>query len=153
MANFDISSGKVQLTCPYCKHEFPFDNGWIDEEYEKAKKDFQDSSAEITRLKSLPRSVQRQYEGRIKALGLRILDAQNRCTALKKVRKQKDQQLNAYSYFIFKGLVRDEVGEKRWNELIEATNKELEAYRLSGLMWHEYTISRSKTPVTSINKL
>ena len=144
---------KVQLTCPYCKQEFPFDNGWIDKEYEEAKREFQECSREITGLKALPWKVQKQHEGKIKALGIRIQDAQARCTALKKVRKLKDQQLNSYMFHIFKGLVRDEVGEKRWKELLDEAQKELEAYELSGLMWHEYTISRSKTPVTSINKL
>lgn len=143
----------VQLTCPYCKQEFPFDSGWIDDEIEGAKKEFQELTAEMTRIRALPRKAQRQYEGRTKILSMKIQDAQMRLTALKNVRKRRDQQLNQYLFHIFKGLVRDEVGEKRWQELLEAASKELEAYEASGLMWHEYTISRSKTPVTSINKL
>lgn len=72
---------------------------------------------------------------------------------LKAIRKGADQHVMRAKYNIFKGIVRDRYGEQAVLEMLKETDKELEAYKVSGLMWHEYTRSNSKSNVTSINKL
>lgn len=143
----------VQLTCPYCKKEFPFNSGDLDKEYEAAKREFIELSREITILKNQPYSVRKMNEGKIKVLGQKVQDAQFRCTAIKKARKLKDQQLNHYKMIIYREIVKDLIGEDAEKKVLEEAVKELEAYKVSGLMRHEYTRSNAKPSVTSTNKL
>jgi hypothetical protein len=144
---------RVQLTCPYCKKEFPFNNGWLDKEYEAEKTELQRLTREISVLKAQPYSVQRKNEGKIKALGLRIQDCQMRCTALRKVRKLKDQQLENYKFLIYRRIIAEKFGQEFDIDVTSRALQELEAYKISGLMWHEYTKARYKKGVTSIGKL
>lgn len=144
---------KVQLVCPYCKKEFPFDNGWIDAEYHREKEMFARLSREITSLKSLPFSVQKKKEGEIKTLGLKIQDCQMRLIALKKVRKQKDFQLKVHEMYIYREIIKRELGEEKEKEILAETIKELEAYEAAEFMKRDYSRANSKKSVTSINKL
>ena len=148
-----VTPDKVQLVCPYCKKEFPFDNGELDTEIERAKKKHQELSVEITHLKSQPISVQKKNEGKIKRIGLEIQDNMQRLTALKKARKLKDQQLNMHKFYIYRGIVEREYGYDVDRKILEETIKELEAYEIGQFMKRDYTRANSKKDVTSINKL
>ena len=53
----------------------------------------------------------------------------------------------------FKHLVREEIGDEAYLRLVKQAQADTEAYKISGLMRHEYTRANYKTAVTSINKL
>jgi hypothetical protein len=144
---------KVQLVCPYCKKEFPFDNGRLDEEIERAKKKHQSMSAELAHLKSRPISFQKKNEGKIKRLGLEIQDTMQVLTALKKARKLKDQQLNMHKFYLYRSIVEREYGYDVDRKILCEAIKELEAYEIGQFMKRDYSKSNSKKDVTSINKL
>lgn len=72
---------------------------------------------------------------------------------LKAVRKVADQQIKAHEYLAFKQAVKERCGEEAYREMIAQAEKDVEAYKISGLMRHEYTRSAAKPNITSINKL
>lgn len=88
-----------------------------------------------------------------KVLVLELSDLMVKISGLKAIRKAGDQQIKAFEYMIFKEIVKDRYGEKAYHEILEAVEQELQAYKASGLMRHEYTRSGAKSNVTSINKL
>ena len=49
-------------------------------------------------------------------------------------------------------LVKERIGEAEYMKLILQAEKELDAYKVSGQMWREYSHSKGKS-VISINKL
>ena len=108
---------------------------------------------ELASIKCASRAAQRSREGRRKVLVLELSDLMVKISGLKAIRKAGDQQIKAFEYMIFKEIVKDRYGEKAYHEILEAVEQELQAYKASGLMRHEYTRSGAKSNVTSINKL
>lgn len=141
----------VQLTCPYCKREFPYNNGKLDAEISKIGQRIITINKEIVEIKHGPKS--QETWNRRKRLTEELATLQEKISGLKAVRKAADQQINAYEHQLLKEAVKDRLGEKEYLKIIAEVEKELEAYRISGLMRHEYTRSNSKSDVTSINKL
>ena len=71
---------------------------------------------------------------------------------MKAIRKAADQQLNQAQFQIFRELVKDRLGEDEYKKLVLQAEKELDAYKLSGLMRHEYSRAKGQS-ITNINKL
>lgn len=86
--------------------------------------------------------------GRKKALA----EKQEQIGELKAIRKAADQQLRYAESVIFRELVKDRLGEKEYMKLVLEAEKEIDAYKISGQMWHEYSRARGQS-VTNINKL
>ena len=143
----------IQMTCPFCKREFPYDNGKIDREISQAGQRIAEINRELASIKCASRTTQRSREGRRKVLVLELSDLMVKISELKAIRKASDQQIKSYEYMIFKEIVKDRYGEKAYHEILDAVIKELQAYKTSGLMRHEYTRAGAKSSVTSINKL
>lgn len=143
----------IQMTCPYCKKEFPFDNGKLDKEIEMSKQKIAKVNEELVQIKALPKSLRKMREGRRKVLVLEQHREQSRVTELKSIRKASDQQIKYYEYQEFKNIVKELYGEEAYKKIIELVDENIKAYKLSGLMRHEYTRSQNKCAVTSTNKL
>lgn len=141
----------LQLTCPYCKREFPYNNGKIDAEISRIGQRINAINKEIIEIKHGKKNDE-TWERR-KMLIEELSGLQKKIAGLKAVRKAADQQINDYSYQLLKEAIKDRLGEKEYMKLLADIGRELEAYRISGLMRHEYTRSNSKSDVTSINKL
>lgn len=71
---------------------------------------------------------------------------------LKAIRKAADQQIKYAEAVIFLDLVKERLGEKEYMKLVLEAEKEMDAYKISGQMWHEYSRTRGQS-VTNINKL
>ena len=84
---------------------------------------------------------------------LELTELMERVSRLKAVRKACDQQIKFFEYQAFKEIVKERYGEDEYQKILAMVMEELKAYRISGLMRHEYTIGRSKKGVTSVNKL
>ena len=144
---------KYQLTCPKCKHEFTYDGGEIDAKIERLKNEITRHIKWLEEYKLMPKYKQNELRQtryyKKKSLGEMQTDLQ----ALKSQRKVANEHIQRSTLEIFAQLVRDEIGEKRYIELKQKAEQELEAYQLSGLMRHEYTRASSKGNVTNINKL
>lgn len=142
---------KFQLTCPKCKYEFGYDGGEIDAEIERLKNQINNIKEWLTEYNLKSRyskeKLSRERQFKINEMEQRTVQL----TALKSRRKAANQFINRTKEKIFLQLVKDEIGEDRYKKLMIKAEKELEAYQISGLMWHEYT--NNKKGVISINKL
>ena len=72
---------------------------------------------------------------------------------LKTIRKVADQHIRHYEYEEFKVAVKEKFGDAAYREIIDIVDERIKAYKISGLMRHEYTRAASKANATSINKL
>lgn len=143
----------LQMTCPYCKREFPYDNGNLDREISEIGHRISEISRELTEIKASQPAVRRAKEGRRKVLALESADLQIKIKELKAIRKACDQQIKRFELDTIKEIIRNRYGEAEFRKVIELMEAELQAYKLSGQMFHEYTRSGAKSNVTSINKL
>lgn len=143
----------VQMTCPYCKREFPFNNGKLDREISDIGQRISTINRELGEIKAAGPRARKAAEGRRKVLTLELQQLMERVSRLKAIRKASDQQIKQFEYQAFKELVRDRYGEEEYRKLLAMVDEEIKAYKASGLMHHEYTRSQHKSNVTSINKL
>ena len=144
---------KYQVTCPVCHHEWHYDNGYYDDNITRLGIEIQTITLQLSKHNQLPKSEQRARTDWWLSAKRVLAEKQKELAELKALRKQYDQQIKAYEYQTFKNLVKEYVGEIKYKELLKQMESELEAYRMSDLMRHEYTRSNSKSSVTSINKL
>ena len=144
---------RYQLTCPKCKHEFAYDNGYYDKEIARLGSEIHEITLKLQEHKLLPWPEQKArtdwYFRAKKALAERKKDLGD----LKAIRKAADQQVARFKNDAFKHLVREEIGDEAYIRIMKQAEADTEAYQASGLMRHEYTRSNAKSNVTSINKL
>ena len=81
-----------------------------------------------------------------------LAEKQEQIGELRAIRKAADQQLRYAESVIFRELVKARLGEKEYMKLVLEAEKEMDAYKISGQMWHEYSHARGQS-VTNINKL
>ena len=144
---------KYQLVCPKCKHEFTYDKDYYDRNIARLGVEIRDITLQLAEHNMLPYDKQRENtEWWIRAKRS-LAEKQKELAELKAFRKVSDQQIKAYEYQTFKNIVKEFVGQEQYMKFIEQMSEELEAYKLSGLMRHEYTRSNSKQNITSINKI
>ena len=143
---------KYQLTCPKCRHEFAYDNGYYDKNIEKLGHELHEMSIQLAKYKLLPRAEKERQKAWRDRLILENAVKTKQLAELKAIRKVSDQQIKSYEYLVFKELVKERYGEAVYKDLLEKTDAELAAYRASGLMRHEYS-RRGGAIVTSINKI
>ena len=144
---------KYQLTCPKCKHEFAYDNGHIDSEISRNAVAITSLNKELADFRLLPADERKRKKAWELRARQKLAELHQKQSQLKAFRKVADQQVNEMFLQTFKQLVKEECGEAAYKKLIEKALKEMEAYKISGLMMHEYTKANYKTAVTSINKL
>ena len=149
----EYKNDKYQLHCPRCNHEFTYDNGYYDKQIAKLGKEISEihlQLAKYNRLSTYGKRAKAEWKKRtVIALNEKTKDI----TELKAFRKMCDQQITSMAYITFKNVVREELGEEKYQYLLTKALNELEAYKTSGLMRHEYTRSNSLSNVTNINKL
>lgn len=144
----------IQMTCPFCKREFPFDNGNLDREIARLGVRVSQLHKRLSELKLLPKERRNSATKKERdSLINELRDREGKLAELKSYRKSADQQIKAYEYQLFKNAVKDKYGEEDYKKILYQVEEELEAYKLSGLMRHEYTKAAGKTAVTNINKL
>lgn len=144
---------KYQMTCPNCHYEFQYDNGYFDKNLERLGREIKDITLQLAKYKTLPEKERHRLSGWNHRTKVELVEKQKDYAELKNYRKLADQQVKKMEFHIFKRLVREKIGEPEYLKMIEMMEKEMEAYKVSGLMLHEYTRSAAKSSVTSINKL
>lgn len=141
------------LLCPKCKHEFKYDNEYIDENITKLGQEIHDINIQLAEYNLLSLDEKRRKRDWLLRAKKSISMKQKDLGELKAIRKKCDQQLKFYEHEILKRLIKERVGEIEYMKIIETMKEELEAYKISGLMWREYSRSNAKSNVTNINKL
>ena len=141
-----------QLRCPKCGHEFGYDNGYYDRNIERLGHEIQDLIRQLANHKLLPYAEQKARTDWWRRTKKTLSEKQEQLSELKAIRKAADQQLNQAQFQIFRELVKDRLGEDEYKKLVLQAEKELDAYKLSGLMRHEYSRAKGQS-ITNINKL
>lgn len=141
-----------QLRCPKCGHEFGYNNGYYDRNIERLGHEIQDIIRQLSQHKLLPYAEQRARTDWYLREKKTLAEKQEQLSELKSIRKAADQQLDWAQNRIFRELVKERLDEAEYMKLILQAEKELDAYKVSGQMWREYSRSKGKS-VTSINKL
>ena len=144
---------KYQLTCPKCKHEFAYDADYYDKNIARLGMEIKEITVQLQKHKMLPKSVQKaRTDWWLRAKKV-LAEKQEELAGLKAIRKVADQQIKFAEYSIFREMFKEKYGEQAYFEMIAKVHAEMEAYKVSGMMWHEYSRSNAKSSVTSINKL
>ena len=144
---------KYQLHCPKCNHEFAYDKDYYDRNIARLGTEIFNLTKQLQHHRTLPWPEQKRRTEWFFRTKEKIAEKQEELAGLKAIRKVADQQVKHAEYMIFKELVREQYGDEAYKSLLAKMEKELEAYKVSGLMLHEYTRSNSLSNVTSINKL
>lgn len=144
---------KYQLTCPKCKHEFAYDSDYYEKNIARLGQEINDINRQLAEHRLLPWPEQKaRSDWYFRAKKARA-EKQIELGELKAIRKASDQQVKWMQFQIFKNLVEEEIGTEAYRRLLAKAEEELEAYKVSGMMAHEYTRANYKTAATNINKL
>lgn len=144
----------LQMTCPFCKQEFPYDNGSLDRRISEKGQRIHEINARLAQIKYMDKRLWNASTRRErKSLTLELTALQRDIRELKDVRKACDQQIKHFEYQAFKDIVKERYGEAAYRSIIDQVEEELKAYKISDLMRHEYTRAPGRANVTSINKL
>lgn len=141
-----------QLRCPKCGHEFGYDNGYYDRNIERLGHEIADINRQLAQHKLLPFPEQKRRTDWFLRTKKALAEKQEQLGELKAIRKAADQQIKYAEAVIFRDLVKERLGEKEYMKLVLEAEKEMDAYKISGQMWHEYSRTRGQS-VTNINKL
>jgi hypothetical protein len=144
---------RYQLTCPKCKHEFAYDNGYYDKNITRLGQEIAEINLQLQEHRLLPWPEQKARTDWFLRAKRALAEKQKDLGELKAIRKAADQQLDRMMVKTLKNIIRDEFGQEVYDRILKRALAEHEAYEVSGMMRHEYTRSNSKADVTSINKL
>ena len=110
---------KYQLTCPKCKYEFSYDNGYLDDNITRLGIEIQDLIIQLRNYKTLPKSEQYTKTSWCMNTKKALSIKQKQIAEFKAMRKICDQQKNKYAFQVLKNLVRETVGEEEYHKLIK----------------------------------
>ncbi len=140
-----------QLTCPNCRYEFHYDNGYYDDNITRLGVEIKDIIVQLSAYKTLPRDQQRMSADWRNRARKALSEKQKEIAELKAIRKLGDQQIKRLEYELFKQAVKDRYGEDAYRKCLDEVVKGVEAYKLSDLAKTPY--SRHGAGVVSIAKL
>lgn len=142
-----------QLTCPKCRHEFAYDNGYYDKNITRLGQEIAEINLQLQEHRLLPWPEQKARTDWFLRAKRALAEKQKDLGELKAIRKAADQQLDRMMVITLKNIIREEFGQEVYDRILRRALAEHEAYKMSDMMRHEYTRSNSKADVTSINKL
>lgn len=141
-----------QLRCPKCGHEFGYDNGYYDRNIERLGHEIADINRQLAQHKLLPFPEQKRRTDWWLRTKKALAEKKEQLGELKAIRKAADKQIKYAEAAIFRDLVKERLGEKEYMKLVLEAEKEMDAYKISSQMWHEYSRTRGQS-VININKL
>ena len=142
-----------QFHCPKCHHEFTYDRDNYDETINELKNDIESIKAQFTEYNQLSypeREAKKDWYYRTKRKYTAI---QKELGKMKSFRAAANKQLQKTTDQVFKSLVKELIGEEAYIELMTKAQEELEAYKVSDMMKHEYTKASGRSTVTKVEKL
>ena len=142
----------IQLTCPFCHKEFPFENEKTDRKLRDIGINIELTKSELQKFKLMKNEdktnetwKERQY------LIHRLHKLQADFKELKALRSQAEFNRDRAEMKAFKSIVKDLIGEKQYMKIWDQVKEEMKAYEIKSLMKQDY--SRSLPNVTTINKI
>lgn len=141
----------LQMVCPFCKIEFPYNNGELDAHISQIGQRINTINRRLAEIKYSKRAQETYKEKR--ALTLERAKLDEKIGELKAIRKVCDQQIKIMELILWKKKVKEEFGEDVFAKMIDEIEEDLQAYSIKSTMKHGYTRSNAKSDVTSINKI
>jgi hypothetical protein len=143
---------KTQLTCPKCKYEFHYDNGYYDDNIARLGievKTIIDQLAQHNLKTKVEQYTNTDWWLRAKKA---LTEKQKELSELKAFRKIADQQRHIHEFEAFKNAVKEICGDKIYKQCFDIMKKNTEAYSITDTAKVEYTRAKGKG-IISINKL
>ena len=141
----------LQMVCPFCKKEFPYNNGELDAHISKIGQRINTINRRLAEIKYLDWTQEIYKEKR--ALQLERAKLVEKIGELKAIRKVCDQQIKNMELVLWKKKIKEEFGEDVFAKMLDEIEEDLQAYSVASTMKHGYTRSNAKSDVTSINKI
>ena len=141
----------LQMVCPFCKKEFPYNNGELDAHISQIGQRINTINRRLAEIKYSKRTQDIYKEKR--ALQLEHAKLVEKIGELKAVRKVCDQQIKNMELILWKKKIKEGFGEDVFAKMLDEIEENLQAYSVASTMKHGYTRSNAKSDVTSINKI
>lgn len=142
----------IQLTCPFCHQEFPYENEITDKRLRDIGIKIELVKSELQKYKLLQKDEktdetwkERQY------LIHRLHKLMAEYKDLKAFRSQAEFMREKLEIKAFKSIVKDLIGDEKYRKVWDQVKEEMQAYDIKQLMKHDY--SRSLPNATTINKI
>ena len=142
----------IQLTCPFCHREFPYENEQMDQKLHDIGMNIELTKMELQKFKTMrPEEKNQETWKERQYLISRLNKLMKDYRELKAVRNQAEYMRDRLENKAFKTMVKELVGDVEYKNLWDRVNEEMKAYDIKHLMKHDYT--RSLPNTTNINKI
>lgn len=139
-----------QISCPNCHHEWSYSGNYYSQKIKQLGHDIEEINNQISKNKKLPECKRnKEWEkSAIEAKNIKLKQLKE----LKDIKSQYNIEMNMNIYEWFKQLVKDEIGEKRYKELIEQADKEARAYSINTIARTTYS-RKGGEKIISVTKI
>lgn len=142
----------IQMVCPYCKKEFPYENEEVDHEIAENAIAITKIDSRLREIKGAPVFTKELRYEKTRLLQKRS-EISNRQSELKAYRKQAGTMIERMQYDAFKSIIRERYGEKEFHDILNLVEESISAYSIKSTMSQGYSRSPHLSNVTNINKL
>lgn len=138
----------VQLTCPNCKYEFPYNKHSLDKKINKIGQIIHENTKLINKIKKIPDEVRNDKEltrllKENEYYNLMIFD-------LKQKRENLKQEEDRTNYENLKAIIKEFYGEKEYLRCIDEMLRRSKSYDVEQMMKLDYYSSSTGTPIKKI---
>lgn len=138
-----------QISCPNCHHEWSYNRNYYAQRIKQLGQEIEEINNQISANKRIESRRNKEWErNAINAKNIKLKQLQE----LKEIRAQYDIESNMNIYNWFKQLVKEEIGEKRYMELIEQADKEARAYSINTIAKTTYS-RKGGEKIISVTKI
>lgn len=142
----------IQLTCPYCHNEFPYENEQIDRMLHDIGMNIELVKSELQKFKLMPEEEKTKETWKERQYLIHRLNKLNtEYRDLKALRSQAEFMRDKLEMKAFKSIVKEIIGDEKYRKIWDQVAEEMKAYDIKQLMKKEY--SRSLPNATTINKI
>ena len=144
----------IQLTCPFCHEEFPYENEQTDQKLRDISMNIELTKAELQKFKLLSKEEKTNETWKERQYLIHRLNKLNKdYQELKAYRSQAEFARDRLEMKAFKSIVKDLIGEKQYQRIWDQVAEEMKAYEIKSLMRKEYSRNTNTANVTTINKI
>lgn len=139
---------RVQITCPNCKYEFPYNKESLDKKINNIGNEIQRLSKLINKIEKIPDESRNEKElNRIKK---EYSDYQKLISDLKMARETLKQEEDRTNYYNLKSIIKEFYGEKEYKRCIDEMLRRSEAYNTKDIMKLDYYSSSTGKPIKKL---
>ena len=147
-----VETQRVQLVCPKCKHEFKYDDGYINNKINELGLEIKNIQTQLAhhRTKSKADKLLRTewYFKTKDALSIK----EKQLLELKTIKKTAKQFIDSQEYQIFKEIVKEKFGKEAFMECIALLNEEMKPYNVASTAKTNFSRADGKN-IISVNNL